>query len=236
MTDRGDNRMPGQRLRAAEDGASPPASGAAVAADAPPDDRPLPPLPDGGLAATMPDWLRHPDAAGGDGVRATTPDYPPEGVGAATAVPPPAEAIDPTTFLTEDDLPAWLRRLATGRGDAASGGGAVPGPARRVPPAPVPVEATHPRTSRPTPEKSGAPAPAGPVVVAAPAPIVAPPPAVEPRAAALPRAAGEPLGKPSMEAPDRRAGESQSGRRLLPAVAVVAVVVVLLLLVYATAR
>lgn len=54
---------------------------------------PLPPLPDGGLARAMPNWLR---------------DEP---------VPPPPSptapiAANPTTFITEDDLPDWLRQLS----------------------------------------------------------------------------------------------------------------------------
>jgi hypothetical protein len=77
------------------------------------DDRPLPPLPDGGLGATMPDWLRatpvasesplqtHGDVA--SRTRVETADTP-------TPASPPW--IDPTRFLDEDDVPVWLRRLA----------------------------------------------------------------------------------------------------------------------------
>jgi hypothetical protein len=54
---------------------------------------PLPPLPDGGLAQAMPDWLR------------AEPPSP----------SPPAASVavtDPTGFITEDDLPEWLRQLS----------------------------------------------------------------------------------------------------------------------------
>ena len=56
----------------------------------------LPPLPTGDLAAAMPDWL----AAG-----SPAPRHPAEAV-------PPADLIDTTTFLSEEDLPEWIRRLA----------------------------------------------------------------------------------------------------------------------------
>jgi hypothetical protein len=54
-----------------------------------PEREPLPPLPDGGLARVMPDWLRDEPAA----------------------EPSPASAIDPADLVTADDLPDWLRQL-----------------------------------------------------------------------------------------------------------------------------
>ncbi|MGI9254845.1 MAG: hypothetical protein ACR2J8_13960 [Thermomicrobiales bacterium] len=54
----------------------------------------LPPLPDGGLLAAMPDWLR---------------DAPPPTL-AARAI---EDVHDPATFLTPDDLPDWLRSLGS---------------------------------------------------------------------------------------------------------------------------
>ncbi len=59
--------------------------------------RPLPPLPDGGLADAMPEWLR--------------PGTPL----AAQASPPPSVSSSPadfSTILSEDDLPEWLKRVA----------------------------------------------------------------------------------------------------------------------------
>jgi hypothetical protein len=91
---------------------------------------PLPPLPDGGLATTMPRWLRDLPAP-------TLPvEVPPEPVPELEAVPlpvpprslPPAlpplgAQVDPRTFLSEDDFPRWLHLLAAQR-------------AARIPPVP----------------------------------------------------------------------------------------------------
>lgn len=67
------------------------------------------PIPDGGLADAMPDWLRRPPAWR-NLPRTTTP---------ATAVPsrpplpdPDTSIIDPRTLVSVDDLPAWLREIA----------------------------------------------------------------------------------------------------------------------------
>ncbi len=60
---------------------------------------PLPPLPDGGLAASMPAWLRDPDP----------PTVPPTEPEPEVQTPDPC---DTSTFLSEDDFPEWLRRLA----------------------------------------------------------------------------------------------------------------------------
>lgn len=75
-------------------------------------DRPLPPLPDGGLAASMPDWLREaPPGAGAE----TVPSAPSPTSALEPPRPPDAiDPIDPTTFLTEDDLPVWIRGLVAG--------------------------------------------------------------------------------------------------------------------------
>ncbi len=80
-----------------------------------PDDANLPPIPDGGLSGSMPDWLRRPPAW------RTLQDQ-------EVVAPPPVETsalpeadesiIDPREFLTDDDLPAWLRRLGRGTADA----------------------------------------------------------------------------------------------------------------------
>jgi hypothetical protein len=85
---------------------------------------PLPPIPDGGLATTMPAWLR---PGGGPSAPAAPPTVAappiaaaPSFVAAPAAVAPPAPPIrsladDPTdtaSFISENDLPAWLRQLA----------------------------------------------------------------------------------------------------------------------------
>lgn len=77
------------------------------------DDRPLPPLPDGGLGATMPDWLRASPVASesplqthGDVASRTLVEM------ADTPTPASPPWIDPTRFLDEEDVPVWLRRLA----------------------------------------------------------------------------------------------------------------------------
>lgn len=81
---------------------------------APGGERPLPPLPDGGLTLTMPDWLRAPPAAPArtDGDPAiASPPLPAAVEREVVADGPGTVAIDPASFLTEDDLPAWIRQL-----------------------------------------------------------------------------------------------------------------------------
>ena len=73
------------------------------------DPPPLPPLPDGGLAASMPPWLREPPLA------VTAAPLPPvvateSHVERETA--PLGPQADPRTFLSDDDFPRWLRELA----------------------------------------------------------------------------------------------------------------------------
>ncbi len=68
-------------------------------ARSPSSEPPLPPLPDGGLAASMPAWLRDPDP----------PTAPPIEQEPEIQIPDP---YDTSTFLSEDDFPEWLRRLA----------------------------------------------------------------------------------------------------------------------------
>lgn len=72
----------------------------------------LPPIPDGGLTESMPDWLRRPPAW------RTLPDREvtaPEPEDAAELPEPDDSVIDPRTFLSDDDLPEWLRNLGPGR-------------------------------------------------------------------------------------------------------------------------
>jgi hypothetical protein len=75
---------------------------------------PLPPLPDGGLRASMPSWLREPPAPTVESVPVTplSPDVAPEHVADLAPLGPRA---DPRTFLSDDDFPQWLRDLAARR-------------------------------------------------------------------------------------------------------------------------
>jgi hypothetical protein len=70
---------------------------------------PLPPLPDGGLGASMPSWLRQPP--GGDPAPAA-PAVPAVGHSGLAPLGPRA---DPRTFLVDEDFPRWLRDLAARR-------------------------------------------------------------------------------------------------------------------------
>ncbi len=81
---------------------------------------PLPPLPDGGLHASMPSWLREPPpvtpsppprADTRPGTLLTAPEHEPRLL---------AARADPRTFLSDDDFPQWLRDLAARRDEAAS--------------------------------------------------------------------------------------------------------------------
>jgi hypothetical protein len=67
---------------------------------------PLPPLPDGGLAASMPTWLRDPPSL------SSPPELPLVVAQAPGSLGPKA---DPRTFLSDDDFPQWLRDLAARR-------------------------------------------------------------------------------------------------------------------------
>ena len=88
---------------------------------------PLPPLPDGGLRASMPSWLREPSPV------TPSPPSPPLTPSAplldarsssrltapAPEPVPLAARADPRTFLTDDDFPQWLRELAARRDETA---------------------------------------------------------------------------------------------------------------------
>ena len=160
---------------------------------------PLPPLPDGGLAATMPSWLRDlPHRAATNVVppaiveeSVLTPGAPAPVAEPALALPPALPPLgaqaDPRTFLTEDDFPRWLHLLAA---QQAARKPHVPAPAAVLDePAPaaaaMPVDASvdWPRHVAPA---LVAPAAAAPAVEAAVA--VIPPPAKEevPDLAAMP--------------------------------------------------
>jgi hypothetical protein len=80
---------------------------------------PLPPLPDGGLHASMPSWLREPPApvmANALSLAPAGPDVTAEQVADLASLGPRA---DPRTFLDDDDFPQWLRVLAVRREGAA---------------------------------------------------------------------------------------------------------------------
>lgn len=79
---------------------------------------PLPPIPDGGLGTAMPDWLRRPPAWRGLQEPAHRPKVVP---------PPDMSPIDPRTLLTVDDLPGWLRQMATSHPATAPEDVAPPG-------------------------------------------------------------------------------------------------------------
>ena len=85
------------------------------------DDAKMPPIPDGGLAESMPDWLRRPPAwrtLQDEEVVQTKP------VETGQLPEPDTSVIDPRAFLTDDDLPSWLRNLRrVGRSSTADAGG-----------------------------------------------------------------------------------------------------------------
>jgi len=80
---------------------------------------PLPPLPDGGLHASMPSWLREPPTpilAEALPLAPADPDVATEQVADLASLGPRA---DPRTFLSDDDFPQWLRDLAVRREGAS---------------------------------------------------------------------------------------------------------------------
>ena len=118
-------------------------------ADAPP----LQPIPDGGLAATMPDWLRESPSA---------PAPPP-----VEPIPssPVAAAPRPATLIAETDVPQWMRTLATPRAAESASAPAAPivatkraitlPPAPEATPTPSPEESTMHQSTEPHPAASG---------------------------------------------------------------------------------
>jgi len=120
---------------------------------------PLPPLPDGGLASGMPDWLSAPLPS-----RAEPP--PPDAVAAAPATADASSDLhDPRTWLTEDDLPLWIRRLGEPRPvcdpAASAADGSVAARSRRPGRADEPVRASQ-RPAAPAPTASARPHPIDP--------------------------------------------------------------------------
>ena len=129
---------------------------------------PLPPLPDGGLGASMPSWLREPPISSLKSAPVAPLD---PGVASKRVadLPPLGPRADPRTFLSDDDFPQWLRDLAVRRQEAARRSGesnvelALPGAVdRRVEPARPDWPASSAFTAAPanadTPGRTAAPA------------------------------------------------------------------------------
>jgi hypothetical protein len=149
---------------------------------------PLPPLPDGGLRATMPAWLRElPQATEGPGRGSEEVGEPASRQVDETAEPrspipqspyPPSPLgpkADPRTFLTDDDFPTWLRDLAAreARNPAAAGAATPPIDHPRPPDwpdwpggMPAPAAADDEQAAAPAPALDGRP-PAAVVVARA---------------------------------------------------------------------
>lgn len=79
--------------------------------DEPRSGEPLRPIPDGGLRAAMPDWLRQSPSW------RTRDDQPPE-TPVRSLIVPDTSVIDPRTILDVDDLPPWLQAIAAREGPA----------------------------------------------------------------------------------------------------------------------
>jgi hypothetical protein len=79
---------------------------------------PLPPLPDGGLRASMPSWLREPPIPSVESapVAPLDPGVASEHVADLSPLGPRA---DPRAFLSDEDFPQWLRDLAGRRQETA---------------------------------------------------------------------------------------------------------------------
>lgn len=121
----------------------------------PHDEGKMPPIPDGGLSESMPEWLRRPPAWR---TLRDTDVVQTEPVAAERLPEPDPSVIDPRTFLADDDLPLWLRNMGRGRTSRRD----LPGDddAAEVPnqagPAPVEDRAGHTSASQ---AKAATPAP-----------------------------------------------------------------------------
>lgn len=93
-----------------------------------------PPIPDGGLGTSMPDWLQRPPAWRGMGDRSLEKrDLP----------PPDTSVIDPRTMLDIGDLPQWLQRIAARAEDSGTTVTGVSEAEVSPPPAPTGPAATE---------------------------------------------------------------------------------------------
>jgi hypothetical protein len=79
---------------------------------------PLPPLPDGGLRASMPSWLREPPIPSVESAP-VAPLNPGVAAEHIANLPPLGPRADPRTFLSDDDFPQWLRDLVVRRQEMA---------------------------------------------------------------------------------------------------------------------
>lgn len=168
---------------------------------------PLPPLPDGGLSVSMPDWLRAAPAEPEPLVLSSAAtDEPavelvaevdiaiseeiadseavadllePEPEVAAPAEQPLGPQADPRTFLRDDDFPRWIRDLP------ALPPRRVPQVTVTAPPAAPPESQAPPSSphSEPEPLASAATAQDTPIEAEATKPVSVPPPPVAPAAA-----------------------------------------------------
>jgi len=93
---------------------------------------PLPPLPDGGLAASMPSWLRAPPPTGATG---TLPSGRVSPAAPSPDLAPLGPTADPRTFLVDDDFPRWLRDLAARRAPVPGNDAVLPAAAALQAPA-----------------------------------------------------------------------------------------------------
>jgi hypothetical protein len=159
---------------------------------------PLPPLPDGGLGASMPAWLR-------EAPQPVTSALVVDAAAQPQDLTPLGPRADPRTFLSDDDFPRWLRELAARRegaaaesGDGLVSSGAVPAVTDR----PAPWPSWPGLTAGPHAGAMAAPSPnaAAPDQALA-APDALAPPAAEP---VLPAAAPEPPPPALSPPPDGR--------------------------------
>lgn len=182
---------------------------------------PLPPIPDGGLAKVMPGWLRQ-------GLVAA------ELASAETAKnPTPAldASLDPAGFITEADLPDWLRQL--GRADSPPPSAVTnAAPPRSASPAMSAHTATGMAARTPTPVPT-APKPIAAVgrrIDSAPAPAPAAKPGNLPRPSLAPT---RPLAVVTTSPQAPSPAEQQDGsNRAVAITGIVLVVIVGLILVY----
>jgi hypothetical protein len=153
---------------------------------------PLPPLPDGGLGASMPSWLREPPttAVESEPVAHLSPEVAPEPVADLAPLGPRA---DPRTFLSDDDFPQWLRDLAARReGTARRADESTVEPAllgageRRVPSARPDWSNANASTAVPASAGTHSGTPPLAVTQTAPKPDSAPQPEAEPEPEAAP--------------------------------------------------
>jgi hypothetical protein len=134
------------------------------------------PIPDGGLAQSMPAWLS-PDASHRDGAVPVENAPPPPATQSHEQASPADDqpaTIDVASFLSADDLPVWIRRIADPVAEATPG--PIPAPAPKPEPQRQPQPQSQPpakigtRASRPAASSPERPA-VKPTAAAARSPI-----------------------------------------------------------------